>query len=71
MAKLKAATRNKLPSSEFGLPKSRKYPVNDPAHARAAKAYASKEEHAGKLSPSQKATIDRKADAKLGKGKKK
>lgn len=71
MAKMRAKQRNKLPSSEFGLPGVRKYPVNDKAHARAAKAYASKEEHQGKLSPSQKAKIDRKADAKLGKGKKK
>lgn len=71
MAKMKAAQRNKLPASEFGLPGSRKYPVNDKAHARAAKAYASKEENAGKLSSSAKAQIDRKADSKLGKGKKK
>ena len=29
MAKLKSATRNRLPDSEFGLPKQRKYPMED------------------------------------------
>lgn len=34
MAKLTAAKRRKLPSSAFAEPGKRKYPVNDPAHAR-------------------------------------
>ena len=71
MAKLHAAERNRLATSEFGLPKQRKYPVEDKVHARVAKSYASKEEHAGKLSASQEAQIDRKADRVLGKSKKK
>jgi hypothetical protein len=32
MAKLKATTRNKLPNSAFGLPKQRKYPMEDRTH---------------------------------------
>lgn len=40
MAKLKAATRNRIPSSEFGLPKQRKYPMEDKTHAVNAKARA-------------------------------
>jgi hypothetical protein len=32
MAKLKAAARNKLPSSAFGLPKQCKYPMEDRTH---------------------------------------
>lgn len=34
MAKLTTAERNALPSSEFADPKDRKYPINDPSHAR-------------------------------------
>ena len=67
MAKLKAAARNALASRVFGLPESRKFPVNDKAHARNAKARASQQYNAGRLSSSQKAQIDRKANAKLGK----
>lgn len=66
MAILRAKRRNALPKSDFGLPGSRKYPVEDKPHARAAKAYASKEANAGKLSGSAKAQIDRKADRVLG-----
>ena len=35
-AKLKAAARNELSDSEFGLPDERKYPLNDAAHVKAA-----------------------------------
>lgn len=35
-AKLKAAARNDLPDSDFGLPEDRKYPLNDAAHVKAA-----------------------------------
>ena len=41
MAKLTAATRNAIPTNEFALPKQRKYPLNDPSHARNALARAS------------------------------
>ncbi len=67
MAQLNAAARYAIPKSKFGLPGSRKYPVNDKAHARNALARASQQYNAGRLSSSQKAQIDRKANAKLGK----
>lgn len=34
MAKLNAAERNALPSSDFVFPKQRKFPVEDATHAR-------------------------------------
>ena len=67
MAKLKAATRNKLLSSAFGLPKQRKYPMEDPTHQIKAEEFATKEEHTGKLSPAQAARIRAKAKRLLGK----
>jgi len=69
MSKLKSKTRNELPSSKFGEPKSRKYPMEDKSHARNAKARASEMEHKGKLSKSTEEKIDRKADRVLGKKK--
>jgi hypothetical protein len=68
MAKLKAAVRNKLPKADFGEPGSRKYPMPDKNHARAAKSRASEMEHKGRLSKSEERKIDAKADKKL-KGK--
>jgi hypothetical protein len=70
MSKLKAATRNKLPKKEFGLPGERKYPMEDKNHARNAKARASEMEHKGKLSKSSETKIDAKANKILHKGKK-
>jgi hypothetical protein len=67
MAKLSAATKKKEPSTDFGLPKERKYPMPDAAHARNAKARASQMAEKGKLSASDKKKIDAKADKKLGK----
>jgi hypothetical protein len=69
MAKLKAATRNKIPAGKFGLPGSRKYPMPDKSHAANAKARASQMVAKGKLSSSAKAQIDAKANRILGKGK--
>ena len=46
MTKLKAATSNRLPSSVFGLPKQRKYPMEDHrTHQIKAEEFATKEEH--------------------------
>ena len=67
MAKLSAAKRDALPKSDFGLPTERKYPMPDHTHARDAKARASAQEKAGKLSEAQKDRIDRKADRVLDK----
>jgi hypothetical protein len=67
MAKLKAATRNKLPCSVFGLPKQRKYPMGDRTHQIKTEEFATIEEHAGRLSPAQAARIRAKAKRLLGK----
>lgn len=69
MAKLTAAKRKALPKNEFALPGIEKYPVNDKAHARAAKSRASEMEAKGKLTPSQKSKIDAKANKVLKKKK--
>ena len=66
MAKLKAATRNRIPSSEFGLPRERKYPMENPSHAVNAKARATQMENKGKLSASAAAKIKAKANRILG-----
>ena len=71
MAKLTTAARKKLPSSVFGLPKSKKYLMPDKSHAANAKARATQMVNAGKLSASSKAKIDAKANKVLGKSKKK
>lgn len=54
-------------SSEFGLPESRKYPVNDKSHAANAKARATQMVKKGKLSPASAAKIKAKANKVLGK----
>lgn len=77
MADLNARKRAKLPSKDFGLPErartaeakkeSGNYPMPDKAHARDAKARASGQLHAGKLTKDEKERIDRKADRILDK----
>lgn len=69
MAKLTTKKRNTLPKADFGLPGERKYPMEDKAHARNAKARASQMEEKGRLSPSSKAKIDAKANKVLNKKK--
>ena len=64
MAKLTTAKRNALPASKFAGP-DRTYPIPDRAHAANAKARAAQQVKAGNLTPSQKARIDAKANAKL------
>lgn len=66
MAKLTSSTRNSLPSSEFGLPGSRKYPMPNRSHAVNAKARATQMVKAGKLSPASAAKIRAKANRILG-----
>ena len=75
MADLKADEREKIPTSEFGLPekartkeakkKSGNYPMPDKAHARNAKARAAQARKAGDLSKKEEERIDRKADRVL------
>jgi hypothetical protein len=62
MAELRANTRNKLPKSRFAEPAERKYPIEDKAHARNAKARASQAVNAGRMSKAEEAKIDKKAD---------
>lgn len=66
MAKLSTDARKKLPQKDFALPGG-KYPVEDKAHARDAKARASQQKKKGNLSSADKAKVDRKADAVLRK----
>jgi hypothetical protein len=70
MSKLTTEARKNLPKSDFALPGGR-YPVEDKAHARDAKARASQAANAGRLSAADKAKVDKKADAVLGKRGKK
>lgn len=70
MAKLTTKKRKGLPKKDFAGP-DRSYPVNDKSHAANAKARASQMEKEGKLSASEKAKIDAKANKVLGKGKSK
>lgn len=67
MAKLKAASRDKLSKSKFALPDERKYPIEDKAHAANAKARATQQYNRGNLSAGALAEIRAKANKKLGK----
>lgn len=65
MAKLRAKTRNALPSSDFGLPGGRKYPMEDRAHAIDAKGRAEQQYAKGRISASQLSQIRSRANRKL------
>lgn len=67
MSELKGHDREKLPEGKFALPEERKYPIEDKAHARNAKARAAQQEKAGNLSAKDRKTVDAKADKVLGK----
>lgn len=67
MAKLNAAARKHIPASEFGLPGARKYPMPDRSHAANAKARATQQVKAGRLSAASAAKIRAKADRMLSK----
>ena len=67
MAELDTNDRKRLPDSAFAEPDKRKYPIEDKAHARNAKARASQAVKAGRMSKAEEARIDRKADAVLNK----
>lgn len=66
MSKLTSKARKHIPTSEFGLPGRRAYPLNDRAHAANAKARATQMVNAGKLSSSSAAKIRAKANRILG-----
>jgi hypothetical protein len=65
MAKLDTAERKEIPTSEFGLPGSRKYPMPDRSHAANAKARATQMVKRGKLSAASAAKIRSKANRLL------
>jgi hypothetical protein len=67
MSKLSTNQRKVIPSSEFGLPAEKKYPMPDRKHAGNAKARASEMEKKGKLSLADQTKIDKKADKVLAK----
>lgn len=62
MSKLTTKARKALPSSTFGEPSKRAYPMPDKSHAVNAKARAAQQVARGKLSPSSATKIDAKAD---------
>jgi hypothetical protein len=65
MAELSTNARKNLPKSKFAEPEKRKYPIEDKAHARNAKARASQAQNAGRMSKTEATRIDKKADAVL------
>lgn len=65
--KLNKKARNKLPASAFAGP-GRSYPIPDKAHAANAKARASQQVKAGKMSKAKAAPIFAKANKVLHKG---
>ena len=65
MAKLNAAARKKIPTSEFAGP-DRSYPVEDASHARNALARAKQMYNRGTISKAEYDRICAKARAKLG-----
>ena len=65
MSKLTSRDRSKMPSSEFGLPKSKGFPMNDPTHERMAISGATRSEHAGNISASTAEKIKAEARKKL------
>jgi len=64
MAKLTTKERDALPDDKFALP-GHKYPIEDAAHARNAKARAAQQVKAGKLSKADEKKVDAKADRVL------
>ncbi|AWN42265.1 DUF6582 domain-containing protein [Methylobacterium durans] len=65
MSKLTTDEREDIPKSKFALPEERKYPIEDKAHARNAKARAAQQAKAGNLSAADKRKVDAKADQVL------
>jgi hypothetical protein len=62
---MNAKRRKRLPKSKFGLPGSRKYPMDTRGRAANAKARATQMHRKGKISASTKAKIHAKANRVL------
>ena len=67
MAKLSSGDRNGLPTSDFGLPGRKAFPMPDKSHARDAISGASRSLNVGNITPTQAAQIKAKARSILGK----
>jgi hypothetical protein len=70
LAKLTTKARKKIPSKSFAGA-GRSYPIEDRAHAIDAKARAKQQFNKGRISKSELASIDAKANKKLGAKKRK
>lgn len=66
-----AKRRRKLKKRQFGLPGSRKYPMDTRGRAANAKARATQQYKKGRISKSTRDRIHAKANRKLNRGKKK
>lgn len=69
MAKLTYKERKNLPDSDFALPKKRKYPIYDKAHARNALARVAQEPSRKNISATEAAIVKRKGCKVLSEGK--
>jgi len=67
MTKLSESDRKKLPASKFAEPEKKAYPIEDATHAKNAKARASQAVKAGRMSKTEKAKIDKKANTVIDK----
>jgi ribosome recycling factor len=65
MSKLTTEDRDEIPKDKYALPEKRKYPIEDRAHARNAKARAAQQEKAGNLSEADRKRVDAAADKVL------
>lgn len=66
MAKLTAEQKKKMPASQFGLPKTKDFPMGDKTHQRLAISGATRSYNAGNISKSEEDSIKAKARKKLG-----
>lgn len=66
MGHITTSARHHLSARTFGLPKQRKHPLNDRAHAANAKARATQQVKKGNLSAASAAKIRAKANKILG-----
>lgn len=66
MAVLTTKSRNALPTSTFGLPGQRKYPMPDRSHAANAKSRVAQALASGNISPAGAAAVRAKANRMLG-----
>ena len=66
MATLNAAARRNMKPSQFGMPKTHGFPMNDPEHDRLAIGGATRAYNAGNISKGTEERLKAEARAKLG-----